>query len=782
MIEQKAGDERLYFCCKGCQGVYNLIHDQGLERFYERSATVPLTPQSRHLEESSRFDAPAFMAQFAKSKGELLEIALVVEGIHCAACVWLNEKVLHETDGVVEATINFSTNKAKILWDPTQIKLSKIIDTIRAIGYDAYAYDPKVSENKNSTVRKEYFARLIVAVFASMNIMWIALAHYAGYFTGMDASIKTILNVAEWILATPVLFYSGWVFYRGAYYGARNGFVNMDTLVATGATLTYAYSIYATLTQHGEAYFDSVSMIITFVLFGKFLEVLSKKAASDTLDKMNRHIPMEVNKVASDGTITAIPLHSVEVDDVLEVRAGERFALDGVVIEGETYVDESSLTGESVPVWKQKGDSVISGTNALNGSVRMAVRSTFENSTFAKLVRMLEESLDKKPAIERLANRLSGRFSSTILFLAIMTFIVWIAPWGVDATFERTLMVAISVIVIACPCALALATPVATLVGVSLGAKKGVLFKEAAHIETLAKATTLFVDKTGTLTYGKPMVVEQIDFAPIEESIVASMTAQSIHPISKAVNSYCESPTRGHERFVSHAGRGIEMIVAEHTYWGGSATFLREQGVAIPDEVYEGLHFWVARDKELCRLYRLEDTLREGAGEFVDAMKRAHIEVIMLTGDTLHNAQAVANAVGITTLHAHLSPDEKAALVKARRAISEGVVMVGDGVNDTIALASADIAISMGHGADVAVDTSDVVLLHDDLYALQEAFVVARRTYRLIKQNLLLSLLYNATTIPLAVSGYIIPLIAALSMSASSLLVVGNSLRIKWKG
>ncbi|MBD3801168.1 MAG: heavy metal translocating P-type ATPase, partial [Campylobacterales bacterium] len=441
----------LHFCCKGCQGIYHLLKDEGLERFYDKLGEETLVPPTEQFEESGNFNSPAFYDRYVTTDSEgFSEVSLIIEGIHCSACVWLNEKALHKMEGVVEAHINHTNNKARIIWDDEVLKLSNIIDMIRAIGYDAFPYDPQIQEARAEKERKDYYLRIAVAVFAMMNIMTIAVAQYAGFFTGMTQGIKNILNVAEWILSTPVLFYSGWVFFRGAYYGIRTRSVNMDILVATGASLTYLYSIYITLFELGEAYFDSVTMIITFVLVGKFLEVLSKKSAADTLDVLSKHVPGEVT-LLKDGTQVNVGVSEVVVGDVILLKAGEKAGIDGEILQGEGSFDESSLTGESDPIYKRPGDSVVSGTTSIDAVVQYRATKDFEHSTLSNILTMLERSMAKKPRIEQLANRLSEYFSSVILLLAFATFFVW---WFWPHSFNIAFMVGISVIVIACPCAL----------------------------------------------------------------------------------------------------------------------------------------------------------------------------------------------------------------------------------------------------------------------------------------------------------------------------------------
>ncbi|MDP3266127.1 MAG: heavy metal translocating P-type ATPase [Sulfuricurvum sp.] len=774
-------DEDLRFCCNGCKGIYHLLKDEGLESFYTKMGETTLTPPILQFEASENFDSPAFYERFVTLGEEnTAQISLIIEGIHCAACVWLNEKALHKMPGVIEAHINYTNNKARLVWDVTILKLSSIIEMIRSIGYNAYPYDASMQEVRANKQRKEYYLRMAVAAFASMNMMWIAVAQYAGYFTGMTQEIKTILNIAEWVLATPALFYSGWVFYRGAYYGLRNGAVTMDMLVVTGSTLAYFYSIYITVFEKGEAYFDSVAMIITFVLLGKFLEVLSRKHAADTLDVMGKYIPSEVSILDGD-TIRSVSVSQVNVGDTIIIRTGERAAIDGEVISGEGSFDESNLTGEADPIFKRKGDVIISGTTSIDALLHYRALKDYAHSTLSHLVNLLENAMRQKPKIEQLANRLSEYFSSTILFLAIGTFWVWYF-W--PHTFDRALMVGISVIIIACPCALALATPVATIVGLALGAKRSILFKSAAQIETMAKATMFVLDKTGTITKGRPAVVYATYHAAYDRSVLLALVNSSKHPISLGIVEYLEKTepaiqTGGISEVNEIPARGLVGRVGGVMIAGGNALLMADMGIETQILSDKSL-FYYAVDGKLCATFELQDLPKDNAFESIKILKEYGLQVVMLTGDHAASALRVANAVGIDEVHAHVTAQEKADFIA--RAHDEGhiVVMAGDGVNDLLALARADIGIAMGNGSDIAIEVSDIVLLNDSLVSLTEAYAISRRTYSLIKQNLGISLVYNAITIPLAMMGYIIPLIAALSMSFSSLLVVGNSMRSRW--
>ncbi|MDY0194451.1 MAG: heavy metal translocating P-type ATPase [Sulfurovaceae bacterium] len=781
MIIEKINNETCHFCCHGCQGVYHLLRSEGLDTFYDKLGGTTLTPPTNTIQDDlEKFDLDGFRNKYVKILPDgTNEINLIIEGIHCSACVWLNEKVLHKTDGIIEATINYTNNKAKVIWDNEVIDLSQIIQTIRSIGYDAFPYDPALQEERAVKTRRDYYARILVAVFGMMNIMWIAIAQYAGYFSGIEQKFKDILNVAEFVLATPVLFYSGWVFYRGAYFGYRNRIVNMDTLVAAGATLAYIYSIYAMVSRHGEVYFDSVVMIITFVLVGKYLEVLSKKHAVDTLDLLTSTIPTEV-MVVRDGVKSLIAVENIAIDDIIEVKAGEKIVIDGIITDGAGSFDQSSLTGESIPVHKQAGDVILSGSICLDSVVQYKATKDASNSLLHSIVNLLEESMTKKPKIEQLANSISGYFSVAILTIAIATFAGW---YLYDGNFEKALIISISVIVIACPCALGLATPMSTLVGISVAAKRGILFKEATFLETMAKSTMVAIDKTGTITEGKPSVVNAAIHKEFDHQLLYSLVASSNHPISQGVKRYLEDHNDNLQELKLKEMQTLQAkgVIARYNTQllaGGNSALMEELGIKTTFSSKHSLFFF-AIDGILVASFELSDKLRAGAKEAIEKLKSMNLKISMLTGDHALSANAIAKEAGIDNVYDNLLPQDKAALIDKFHDKKEIVIMVGDGINDSIALAKADIAIAMGSGADIAISVSDVVLLDEKPQKITEAYRISKRTYQAIKENLGFSIVYNIIAVPLAVMGFVYPLVAALSMSLSSLVVVGNSIRIK---
>jgi len=440
------------------------------------------------------------------------------------------------------------------------------------------------------------------------------------------------------------------------------------------------------------------------------------------------------------------------------------------------------LTGESEPMYKVEGDAVISGTTSIDADIQFRATKDFEHSTLSNLVQLLESAINKKPKIEQIANRLSEYFSSTILMLSLITFIVW---WFWPHSFETAFMVGISVIVIACPCALALATPVATLVGLSLGAKKGILFKEAAQLETMAKVDTLVLDKTGTITVGKPEVIKENIFEEFNIELLYSLVKSSKHPVSHGIYEYINSKIENlniiaFDEFKQIPAQGISAVLNSTEIFGGNYKLMTENGIIVEYSSNNTL-FYFAVDKKVVAIYELNDKIKDGAKELVGSLRSRGIETIMLTGDNEQAAFRVAKEINLERVYSEQTPEDKAAFVSNLHEENRTVVMVGDGVNDVLALARADIGIVMGSGSDIAVDVSDVVLLNDSLTSLEDSFKISRTTYGLIKQNLGISLVYNAITIPLAMAGYVIPLVAAISMSVSSLLVVGNSMRIRYK-
>ncbi len=776
-----------YFCCYGCEQVYKILHSEGLDDFYIKINNSALAPvKLSDNEDVGRFDADSFTKRYVKVNGAYNEIALIIEHVHCAACIWLNEKMLSRQHGIIKASLNYTNNKAVILFDSNIIKLSDIILLIRSIGYDAYPYDPLLQEQYAHKEHKEYYTKMIVAVFCTMNIMWIAVAQYAGYFSGISSDMKFILAIASLCLCIPALFYSGSIFWRSAYFSLKNGSLGMDSLVISGSSIAFIYSLYATFVGE-ETYFESITMIITFVLIGKFLERRGKKMAVDSLDRLYASIPVQIRVIRNNEKIFVAP-EEVNIGESVEVLPAEKVALDGILQSDYALCDESSLNGESLPIYKKKNDIIYSGSIILEAPIIYTVTHDSSSSLIHTIINLVEESLQKKPKIQEQANYISGYFSASVLCLAFLSFFVW--AFVFDASIQRAIEIAVSVIIIACPCALALATPIASVVGLGRAIEKKILFKEARLLESIAKATTIIFDKTGTLTHGALQVIQchgLDNLNKAELQILFTLVSQNNHPISKSVKEFLkkynaditETTLNNVEQI---QGQGI-IGSFDKLYLGGSLTLLKAYHIPFSDNLNlnEKILFCFASQNELLAYFLLEDILKEDAKENIHILKSMGLDIMMASGDRLAPVKKIAHTLNIDIFYAEQTPLDKANLIKELHESKKVVIMVGDGINDTIALAQSDIAIAMGSGVDTALDMSDIVLLDNKLSSLQQSITIGQDTFRLIKQNILIALFYNATTIPLAMLGFVIPIVAAASMSISSLIVVGNSLRNKNK-
>ena len=770
------------FCCNGCKQVYNLLRGSGLDAFYDKLGATTLNPAN--MQEIPQNCDEIYKNYVKNTSDGFREIYIVIENIHCSACVWLNEKVLSRAEGILEVAINGTTNKARIVWDETQISLSQIFTLIGSIGYNALPYDATRSEVQNTAKRHKFYMKLLVGLFATMNIMWIAVALYSGYYTGIDAKTKDILHFAEFILATPVLFYTGSEFFKGAFNAIKSRVANMDLLVCAGASLTYFYSVFVMFSRRGETYFESVCMIITFIFIGKYLEAITKKRAADTLDSLSNFVLNDV-EILRDGKGVFLNPREILVDDEILIKPGAKTLIDGEIISGEGRFDYSEISGESAPVFCAKGDKISSGATCIDGQILYRAGSDFENSFLNKIINLLENATLNKPKIEKIANEISGKFSLVILALAVVTF----AFWFIKADFQSALVACVCVVVIACPCALGLATPTASIVGLGVGLKKRVIFKEARIIESLAKCKVVVFDKTGTLTKSRLRVVNFVNFKEFDEKVLVALLRASGHIVSRAVMEFCDlkfgrnldisSSNLILQNIKNIQARGISAEFDGRKFYGGSAKFMSEIGFTTPKT--QKTNYFFADEDGICAGFELEDEIRAEAGQIIDALKSMKFEIFLLSGDNLDVVSAVAKELKIEHFYAQMLPDEKANFVQNLIKNGKKVVMVGDGINDAIALKCANVGVAMGHGADVSLGKSDVVLLDDDLHGLLNAVKISRQTLLHIKQNLGFSLVYNAIFVPVAMIGAIIPLFAALAMSASSIIVVLNSLRIKMK-
>lgn len=760
-----------FFCCTGCEAVFELVQSKGLGDFYERLGKNSLEPVN-FKQNLGIFDS------FVRPTNEgFSEIHLVIDGIFCAACVWLNEKILIEEQGVIEASVNPLTHKAHIVFDERQVSLKRILTLIQSIGYKPSAYDPLKQEQKALSTKREFYSKLVVAVACVMNVMWIAVAKYAGFFSLMDAQTKDILNFAEFVLASPVLFYTGSAFYKNAYFSLKHGQISMDFLVIFGASLAYAYSLWAMFSRGGEVYFDSVAMIICFVFVGKYLEVLVKKHATDTMDGLNDFLKGEI-LVFNGKEFAPKDAYAVQVGDIIQLKTGDKILIDGVCVRGEASIDSSSLSGESEPVLVQAGTNINSACVVLDGSVEYRALKPYAESKLSQIISLLE--LSQKPKIQSLVAQIAVYFSRSVLAVALLCFCFWYFVRESGAEFA--LINAISVLIIACPCALALATPVSNLIALFQALKLKVLFKSSDKIEDLSKCDYAVFDKTGVLTDFKLKIARYELNQKANLNELFAFIGLSNHPVSASIREFLQEKVRGKKHLEFSAvkevrAKGISARLKNNEFIGGNAHFLQECGIKMSQK-FSDTHFVFAKNGEILAHFEFESVLRAGASELISYLKKIKMPIKMLTGDNEKAAQKVASKLGITDFTAFCLPENKMQVIKTLSK-KHKVLMIGDGVNDALALQNAAVAVSLKQGADLAAQNSDIILLKNDLHALEQAIRLSKKTFIIIKQNLAFSLCYNALTIPLAFVGLINPLVAAASMSLSSVVVILNALRIR---
>jgi Cu2+-exporting ATPase len=771
--------------------VYLLIRQEGLDQFY---ATRKWDDSGIPPEAKTALDLRQF-AEHLKTAGDHQEISVFIEGIRCASCVWLNEKVLLRTLGVAYCRINFATHTARIRWDPAVTDLQNVLARIQAIGYQPKPATESLRQSALRAESRDLLVRFGTAAFLSSQLMIYSLALYAGYFQGIDASTKRALEVIALALTTPVILYAGWPFIRGTVRGLRHLHFTMDSLIVTGACSAFAYSLFE-MTRGGAVYFDTSAMIVTLILLGRYIESTAKGNASAAVERLAYLQPKEAriirNGEAGMGREETVPLSSVGNGDLLKVLPGERIPVDGEVVSGESEVDESLITGESLPAAKSTGSTVIGGSINRFGALLMRVTKTGDDTVLAGIIRAVEDAQEKKPRIQILADRVVAYFVPAVLLVSSATAAAYLFR---GASASDAVMIGISVIVIACPCSLGLATPLAILVFTTVASSRGVLVRGGDVIERAAKARRVVLDKTGTVTAGKPVLKTVI---PLHESFdraqllryAASVEQSSEHSIGQAIVAAVEDTLLPAEGFTSAPGRGVSAIVCGRRIIIGNQVHLREHGVVLP-EAPEFLQqtalfqasgdtvTYMAIDGQVAAAFVIADMLRPEALPSVAKLAQWGFAVDLVSGDNGKTTEATARELGIVTAAGEISPLGKSEHIRNLQARGEHVIMVGDGINDAPALTEASVGVAMGRGTDIAMESADVILLRSDLALLPWFASLTRKTKRIISQNVLWSFLYNVAAIPLAMSGALHPIVAAGAMAASSLLVVINSLRIR---
>ncbi len=779
------------FCCFGCQSVCEAIYAAGMEGFYERTPEgTLLAPPPEPPADLQLYDMEEVQAEFVHESGQEREINLLVEGIHCAACIWLIEQSLNRLPGVLSARVNLSAKRLLVRWDNSRIRLSEILERLSRIGYAAVPFDPETAEGTLKKQNRALLFRIVFAGFAMMNLLWISIALYSGADKG---EFRSLFHWVGFLLATPTLFYSGWPFLRGAWTSLSTGHLGMDLPIALGATVTWAYSSWVTFTgaPNHEVYFDTVVNFIFVILVGRHLEAISKRHAVAATQRLLDLQPRVATLLDDEGE-RIVPIRRIRPGQKVLVKPGAKIPVDGIIVEGSGTVDEAMLSGESRPVEKHLGDPVSAGTVNGNGALVVEVTGTLRDTALGRIIQLVEEAQSSKAPIQCTADRIVPWFVVATLTLATATFFIWF-----HRDIELALMAATSVLIITCPCAFGLATPMAIAVASGQGARHGILIKNGAVLETLAAIDHFVFDKTGTLTRGEMELVELRNKSRLPDerllALAAAAEQRSEHSIAQAIveagQKHLPQPNRhAIEAFEAHPGKGIRARIDDHRLLLGTLNWLRERDIPIDPELaargeeleHEAVTVvHLALDGRHLALLGIADRLRDDAPALIERLRTAGMRLTLLSGDRRTTAEAVARQLGGMEVIAEVLPDQKDQVIRELQAGGHKVAMVGDGINDAPALIRADVGIAIGSGTDVSVESADIVLMGDELNKTHLASELSRRTIRTIRQNIGLSILYNVIMVPLAMAAMITPLVAAISMPISSLLVIGNAARIR---
>jgi Cu+-exporting ATPase len=711
---------------------------------------------------------------------------LLISGMSCAACSARVEKRLNSLPGVQKAAVNLTTNKASISFIPGIITVSEIEKAVKDLGYGVQkARDLSLSEAAQARQKEKNWqlTRFIIAVLFTLPLAVMMISSHVGRH----------LMINPWVqlaLATPVQFFAGWPFYRGAYHSLKTGSANMDVLVALGTSVAYFYSLISLFAGWNVYYFESAAMLMTIILLGKLLEAVARGKTSEAIEKL-MGLQAKTARVLRDGVEMDIPVDEVLVGAFILVRPGERVPVDGVIQEGNTSIDESLLTGESLPVEKKPGDDVVGASINKYGSFTFQATKVGQDTVLAQIIRMVEAAQGSKAPIQRLADRVSNIFVPAIIAIALLTFGGWYIS---GANFESSLMHMVTVLVVACPCALGLATPTAIMVGTGVGAERGILIKGGEHLEQAGKIDAVVLDKTGTITEGVPAVTDIFALAPLDErkllGIIASGEKKSEHPLGQAVVKRAEEleiPLEAVDNFEALPGQGIRFNLMNETWLIGNEKLASSLGIDISPLLpqknrweEEGKTVIIAmKGSSLSGLVAIADTVKENASQAISELRQMGLDIYMLTGDQKKTARAIAEQVGINKVIAEVLPQHKAEEVQKLKDSGYIVAMVGDGINDAPALATSDVGMAIGTGTDVAMESASITLMHGDLMKIASAIRLSRRTLRKIRQNLFWAFFYNMITIPLAIFGVFTPVMGGTAMALSSVSVVTNSLLLK---
>jgi Cu2+-exporting ATPase len=767
--------ERRAVCCPGCKAVAELIRDAGMARYY----TMRDTPQpgfGRPADDQAEwkvFNRSEMLDAFAEIGDERAEALIYVGKMYCAACSWLIESTLAKTPGVLSAGVNPITHRLRVSWRPEDLGLGDLLALLAGLGYEPQPLAPESAERPEVAEQRTALKRLVVASLGMMQVMMFAIGLYAGDFQGMSPDMQRFLRLVSLIVTTPVVFYSGRPFFTAAWRGLAARSPGMDLPVSLAIGAAYSASIVATLTNGPAVWFDSVTMFIFFLTLGRFLEMRARHRSIDRSIALSTVLPNSVTRIDSSGE-QVVPAAQLVVGDHLLIRPGESIPADGRIEHGATSVDESLLSGESRPRQKAAGDTVAAGSVNLDGMIEIRVGATGGDTMLGTISRLSERARYARPAFVQLADRIASYIVISILFVAAAV----AAYWYLHAP-ERAFVITLSVLVVTCPCALALATPAAFAAAGTRLAELQLLITNGNAVEVLSRATTVLFDKTGTVTLGRPVItnVQIFNSEYLETSCrqhAAALETVSTHPIAAAF-ALSNNPLAATDQRVV-VGLGVAGAINGREWRLGRQDFVAHG--AAPDENNDGTNVFLGVDGQQVARFTLRDELRSDARATIDALRTLGLSVGLLSGDGEAPVRRIANDLGVTDFHADCTPAKKLDLIQALQQRGEIVVMVGDGINDAPVLAGADASIAPSHGALLAQTSADIIMLGDSLGPVVTGLRTAGQTMRIVRQNLTWAVVYNATALPLAAMGFVPPWAAAIGMSASSLIVVLNALRL----
>jgi len=778
-------------CCHGCEAVARAIVDAGLGEYYQHrtaSAETAREPVPDFLRHTALYDLPEIQKSFVQADGEnVRDAALILEGITCPACVWLNEQHLARLPGVLSVHINYATHRAHVRWDARHLRLSNILQAISHIGYRAHPYDPARHQQKIENDRRQLLRRLGVAGILGMQVMTLSIALYVGHWSDAESNYRTLFHWISLLLTLPVLLYAAQPFFRSAWNDLRHFRAGMDVPVSLGMGSAFLASTWTTLTGEGTIYFDSVCLFAFFLLSGRYFELAAQKRATDASEALVLATPAMATRLVVEAGLAreeTIAVAELKPGDRIRIRPGDPIPTDSMVEAGRSSVDESLLTGEHLPVAKSPGQFLTGGTLNIESPLTACVLAVGPDTVLSSIVRLLDRAVAEKPRLTKLADRVASVFVTLVLVIAGLVAIYW---WTHNPSIW--LSATIATLVVACPCALSLATPAVITAATGQLTRLGVLVTRGYALETLAVATHFLFDKTGTLTRGKLQLRETRIFASLSAeqclAIACALEQGSEHPIARALINAREHVSLEASEIINTPGSGICGRIKQQQYFLGTAAYLEcKIHDSIDPELLQELTAegdsvtFLADAKGLLAAFRLNDELRPGARELIEALHRQGKFTELLTGDHHVSARRVAETLGIRTFASNLTPAAKLTRIKDLQQTGAVVAMVGDGVNDAPVLAAAQVSIAMGGGAAIAAANADMILLSPEIQRLVDGLAVAHQALTVIRQNLAWAVAYNLLAIPIAASGTLSPWMAALGMSASSLLVVLNALRV----